>query len=132
MKLRAQQTQSRNARARLRPPFRSSGGIASAVNPPGVQRTRAGRGRLRSPVLRTGSPSGTRDTKRAAAGELRRIGRPVLPGTQGALPDETAPVSFPDNYPDEGFLLPSPTPAAPASRAATAVRLRLVIALEQN
>src|SRR4051794_25150418 len=51
---------------------------------------------------------------------------PLCPA-RGPLPDETAPISFPDNYPDEGFYMLADS-NMDTSNAGTA---RAVIALEQ-
>jgi hypothetical protein len=47
---------------------------------------------------------------------------------RGTLPDETAPISFPDNYPDEGFYSLADTGSISSGNGGKA---RLVIALEQ-
>jgi hypothetical protein len=53
---------------------------------------------------------------------------PLCPA-RGDLPDETAPVSFPDNYPDEGFYDLADTGNLPSGFGG---RARAVIALEQG
>jgi hypothetical protein len=53
---------------------------------------------------------------------------PLCPA-RGPLPDETSPVSFPDNYPDEGFYDLADTGNLPSGFGG---RARAVIALEQS
>ncbi len=102
------------------------GGIATAANPPGVNGP--GLAAVGPTSASDGFPVWYKDRNGLRLENCVALADPFCPA-RGALPDETAPVSFPDNYPDEAFYSLADTGSIASGNGGKA---RLVIALEQN
>jgi hypothetical protein len=103
-----------------------AGGIATAaVIPPGVNGP--GLAAVGPTSASDGFPVWYKDKNGLRLENCIALADPFCPA-RGTLPDETAPISFPDNYPDEGFYNLADTGSIASGNGGKA---RLVIALEQ-
>ena len=104
-----------------------AGGIAgAAVIPPGVNGP--GLAAVGPTAATDGFPVWYKDKAGVRLENCVALADPFCPA-RGAVPDETSPISFPDNYPDEGFYSLVDTGAITTSNGGKA---RAEVALERH